>query len=192
MLHGRGRSPEEKIDLAARFGVLDGMRWVVPRAERGGSWYPNRFFDGAAANEPFLTRAVERCHLAVEEASEDGRLGPERLVLAGFSQGACLALEYAVRHPGRVGTLIVLTGALITPPARGTRFDGMRVLLTGSDVDDWVPERYSYETARALEQLGAEVTLRVYSGRPHIVNDDEIRAAREMLRSRLSEIQFPR
>ena len=186
LLHGRGRSPEEKVDLAARFGKSDGIRWVVPRAETGGSWYPNRFFDGVKANEPHLTRAVERCHAAVEEASEGGRLKPAQLVIAGFSQGACLALEYAVRHPGRVGTLIVLTGALIGTPAPGTRFEGLRVLLTGSDVDDWVPEQYVYDAARVLSELGAEVRLRMYPGRPHIVNEEEIVEARAMLADRLA------
>lgn len=189
LLHGRGRSPEEKIDLAARFGTPDGVRWVVPTAERRGSWYPHRFFDGAAANEPFLSRAVARCHSAVDDASEGGRLKPEQLVIAGFSQGACLALEYAVRYPGRVGTLIVLTGALIGWPRPGTRFDGMSVLLTGSDVDDWVPEQHVRETARVFSELGADVTLRLYPGRPHIVSEDEIAAAREVLTGRLRDAQ---
>lgn len=191
-MHGRGRSLEEKVDLAARFGgpqgfdEVQGIRWVIPRADTG-SWYPNRFFDGVAANEPFLTRALERCHAAVEEAGEGGRLKPAQLVIAGFSQGACLTLEYALRYPSRVGTLIVLTGALISTPDPGTRLDGMRVLLTGSDVDDWVPEHYVYETARVLTDLGADVTLRMYPGRPHIVNEDEIVKARELLTARLAE-----
>jgi phospholipase/carboxylesterase len=196
LLHGRGRSLEEKVDLAARFGGpssasaqfddAHAIRWVIPRADTG-SWYPNRFFDGVAANEPFLSRALEQCHLAVEEASEDGRLKPAQLVIAGFSQGACLALEYAVRHPGRVGTLIVLTGALIAMPDPGTRLDGLRVLLTGSDVDDWVPEQYVYEAARVFTDLGANVTLCMYPGRPHIVNEDEIVQARELLTTLLAE-----
>jgi phospholipase/carboxylesterase len=205
LLHGRGRSLEEKVDLAARFDGpgrvahgaheshrsdafdgAQGIRWIVPRADTG-SWYPNRFFDGVAANEPHLSLALERCHLAVEEASEGGRLKPAQLVIAGFSQGACLALEYALRHPGRVGTLIVLTGALIGTPEPGIRLDGLRVLLTGSDVDDWVPEQYVHQTARVFTELGAVVTLRMYPGRPHIVNEDEIVEARELLTARLKE-----
>lgn len=180
LLHGRGRSPEEKIDLAARFGASEGLRWIVPRADTG-SWYPNRFFDGCQANEPHLTKAVDRCHLAVEEAREGGRLAPGQLVIVGFSQGACLALEYAVRHPGRVGALIVLTGALISPPDPETHLQGLRVLLTGSDVDDWVPEHYVHATARVLEERGAHVTLRMYPGRPHIVNEEEIAESRVLL-----------
>ncbi len=158
---------------------------MVPAADTG-SWYPNRFFDGVPANEPFLTEAVARCQAAVVEASEGGRLGPERLVIAGFSQGACLALEYALRYPGSVGTLIVLTGALVGAPSSDIRLNGLRVLLTGSDIDDWVPERYVLDTAQVLTDLGAQVTLRMYPGRPHVVNEDEIEQARDILRALLA------
>ncbi len=187
LLHGRGKTPEEKIDLAARFGNIDGIRWVVPEAETPGSWYPGRFWDPREINEPYLSEAIERCHEAVFEASEDGRLGPERLVIVGFSQGACLALEYALRHPGRVGSLIVFTGALMGLPGSDwkagapTSLAGLRILLTGSDVDDWVPEYNSHEAARLFRDLGAEVQLRIYPGRPHIVSEEEISAARDFL-----------
>jgi phospholipase/carboxylesterase len=187
LLHGRGKTPEEKIDLAARFGNIEGIRWVVPEAETPGSWYPGRFWDSREVNEPYLSEAVERCHEAVLEASEDSRLGPERLVIVGFSQGACLALEYALRHPGHVGSLIVFTGALMGVPGSDWRagapksLAGLRVLLTGSDVDDWVPEYNSHEAARLFRDLGAEVQLRIYPGRPHIVSEEEIDAARIFL-----------
>jgi phospholipase/carboxylesterase len=187
LLHGRGKTPEEKIDLAARFGNIDGIRWVVPEAETPGSWYPGRFWDPREINEPYLSEAIERCHEAVFEASEDGRLGPERLVIVGFSQGACLALEYALRHPGRVGSLIVFTGALMGLPGSDWKagapesLSGLRILLTGSDVDDWVPEYNSHEAARLFRDLGAEVQLRIYPGRPHIVSEEEISAARDFL-----------
>ena len=185
LLHGRGRTADEKVDLAARLGTLDGMRWLAPGADLG-SWYPNRFWDQAAANEPFLTEAVARCDEAVHEASEDGRLGPAHIAIVGFSQGACVALEYALRHPGRCGTLIVFTGALMGPPGtdwrpRAGSLAGLRVLLTGSDADDWVPVEATRESARVLAKLGADVALRVYHGRPHIVNDEEVAEARAIL-----------
>ena len=194
LLHGRGRAPEEKVDLAARLGYLDGIRWLIPAAATG-SWYPNRFFDPVAANEPWLSEAVKRCHEAVEEASERGRLAPERILIAGFSQGACLALEYALRHPGRCGALVVLTGALIGPPdtdwrARvrppGKSLDGLRVFLTGSDADDWVAQEYTHATAGVLADLGARVQLRIYKGRPHIVSDEEVVEARAFIASYLT------
>jgi predicted esterase len=184
LLHGRGKTPEEKIDLASRFGDIQGIRWLVPVAETPGSWYPGRFWDPREVNEPFLTEAVERCHEAVEEASEGGRLSPDRIVIVGFSQGACLSIEYALRHPGRVGSLIVFTGALTGTPGsdwKGPSLAGLRIFLTGSDVDDWVPEQNSHEAARVLTDLGADVQLRIYRGRPHIVSEEEIAEARTFL-----------
>jgi phospholipase/carboxylesterase len=187
LLHGRGKTPEEKIDLAARFGNIEGIRWVVPEAETPGSWYPGRFWDPRQINEPYLTEAVERCHEAVLEAGEYGRLGPERLVIVGFSQGACVALEYALRHPARVGSLIVFTGALMGVPGCDWKASapqslaGLRLLLTGSDVDDWVPEENTHEAARLFRELGADVQLRIYKGRPHIVSEQEIEEARGFL-----------
>lgn len=167
------------------------MRWLAPGADLG-SWYPNRFWDPVEANEPYLTQAIERCDEAVreaEEVNESGvrRLGPEKLAIVGFSQGACIALEYALRHPGRVGTLIVFTGGLMGVP--GTHripglpsLKGLRVLLTGSDADDWIPEASTRETAEVLRELGAEVTLHVYHGRPHVVGDEELGEARAILK----------
>lgn len=187
MLHGRGKTPEEKIDLAARFGNIEGIRWVVPEAETPGSWYPGRFWDPREVNQPYIDEAVERCHEAVLEASENGRLGSERLVIVGFSQGACLALEYALRHPGRVGSLIVFTGALLGVPGSDWKstaprsLAGLRLLLTGSDVDDWVPEENTHEAANLFRELGADVQLRIYPGRPHIVSEEEIDEARNLL-----------
>jgi phospholipase/carboxylesterase len=187
LLHGRGKTPEEKIDLAARFGNIEGIRWVVPEAETPGSWYPGRFWDPRELNQPYLDEAVERCHEAVLEASEHGRLAPEHLVIVGFSQGACLALEYALRHPGHVGSLIAFTGALMGMPGSDWKagapesLAGLRILLTGSDVDDWVPEYNSHEAARVFRELGAHVQLRIYTGRPHIVSEEEIDEARVFL-----------
>jgi len=187
LLHGRGKTPEEKIDLAARFGNIEGIRWVVPEAETPGSWYPGRFFDPRELNEPYLTESVARCHEAVLEASEYGRLTPERLVIVGFSQGASLALEYALRHPTRVGSYIVLTGGLMGIPESDWKaiaprsLAGVRVLLTGSDADEWIPEASTHEAANLFRELGADVQLRLYQGRPHIVSDEEIAEARAFL-----------
>ena len=185
LLHGRDRTKQEMFDLVAALD-LAGMRWLAPAADAG-KWYPNRYAEPLASNEPHLSRAVERCDRVVQEAGEGGRLSPDRIALVGFSQGACLALEYALRHPGKVGALVVLTGALIGPPgtvwrpASGKSLRGLRVFLTGSDIDDWVAERSVRETARVLEALGAEVHLRIYVGRPHVVSREEIAEAREFL-----------
>ena len=187
LLHGRGGAPENMTGLVARL-ELSGWRWLAPAAP-GGAWYPQRFMAPLQANEPHLTQAVGRCDAAIEDASEQGRLEPGQIAIVGFSQGACLATEYALRYPGRCGALVIFTGGLIGPP--GTRWQpkgegslaGLRVLLTGSDVDEWVPVGRVEETAEVLASLGADVTLRVYSGRPHIVADDELAEARVFLKS---------
>ena len=183
LLHGRGRSPEEMIGLAGRLG-LEGCRWVVPAAPTG-SWYPHRFMEPLNVNEPFLSEAIDDCDRAVDEASDGGRIPSARIIVVGFSQGACLAAEYTLRHPGRCSALVMFTGGLIGPPGTvwqlaspATTLRGLPVLLTGSDVDEWVPEARVRETARVLTSLGADVRCRIYPGRPHVVGDEEIEEAR--------------
>jgi predicted esterase len=184
LVHGRERTPEEMLDLGGRLGV-PGVRWVAPRAD-GGSWYPRPFMDPLASNEPFLTNATLRCEQALVEANEHGRIGVDRTVLVGFSQGACLATEFILRHPGRCRAAVLFTGGLIGPskttwiPARGT-LEGLHVFLTGSDIDEWVPFARVRRTADVLTELGATVRVRLYAGRPHLVSDREIAEARDFL-----------
>lgn len=183
LLHGRDRTREEKVVLASSFG-LDDVRWLAPAAETG-SWYPGRFFEPLAVNEPYLTQAIEQCDRAVEEAGENGRLGPHEIFLVGFSQGACLAVEYALRRPGRCGAIVVLTGGIFGVPGERTfpsrLLAGIRVFLTGSDVDEWIPIADTERTARTLRELGADVQMRIYPGRPHIVSPEELAEARAFI-----------
>jgi phospholipase/carboxylesterase len=185
LVHGRYRTPEEMIYLSSRLD-LDNIRWIAPAAGHDRSWYPGLFMDPVPSNEPALTHAIELIDSAVDRASENGRLGPRRLVMIGFSQGACLTVEYALRHPGKCATLIAFTGGLFGPP--GTQWNGQpdmlagtRVLLTGSDADDWIPEERVHETARVLDAMGAEVRLRIYHGRPHEVSDAELTEASALI-----------
>jgi phospholipase/carboxylesterase len=181
LVHGRYRTPEEMVYLSSRLN-LDNIRWIAPSAGHDRVWYPGLFMDPVSSNEPALTQAIKRIDDAAERAAENGRLDSSRLVMMGFSQGACLTLEYALRHPGRCRTLIVLTGALFGPP--GTQWlgspgmlSGTRVLLTSSDADDWIPEARVHETARVLADFGAAVDVRIYPGRPHEVSEAELAAA---------------
>jgi predicted esterase len=142
--------------------------------------------DPVSSNEPFLSQAIRQIDSAVDRASEAGRLDAKSLVMVGFSQGACLTAEYALRHPGRCATMVVFTGGLFGPP--GTQWagspemlSGTRVLITGSDADEWIPEARVYATARALECFGAEVRVRIYHGRPHEVSDAELVEAGEFI-----------
>jgi phospholipase/carboxylesterase len=174
------------VYLSSRLN-LDNIRWIAPGAGPDRSWYPGLFMDPLPSNEPALTQAIRQIDIALERASESGRLPPDRLVMMGFSQGACLTAEYALRHPGRCRTLIALTGGLFGPP--GTQWTGLpgmlegtRVLITGSDVDDWIPETRVHETALALQSFGAEVDTRIYPGRPHEVTEAELQAAAQLIK----------
>jgi len=189
LLHGRSRTKQEMLDLATGLEI-GGTRWLAPYADQG-LWYPGRFMEPLESNEPFLTRSVDRCDRLMQDATENGRLGPEQLFIVGFSQGACIAVEYALRHPGSCAAIVVFSGCLMGPPGTGRRpaggktLEGLRVFLTGSDVDEWIPEERTREAARVLEDLGADVDLRIYPSRPHIVSNLELAEAREFLRSRM-------
>ena len=174
------------IYLSSRLD-LDFIRWIAPAAGPDRSWYPGLFMDPLSSNEPALSNAIKQIDLALDRASESGRIPPERLVMMGFSQGACLTAEYALRHPGRCKTLIALTGGLFGPPGSQwtglpAMLDGTRALITGSDVDDWIPEARVHETAAVLRSFGAEVETRIYPGRPHEVTEAELQAAAELIK----------
>jgi phospholipase/carboxylesterase/glyoxalase family protein len=186
LLHGRGGAPEDMWAVAARL-ALPHVRWVAPSPD-GGQWYPHRFMGPRRANEPGLSDAVAICDRALADATGGGRIPASRSVIVGFSQGACLASEFVLRHPDRCRTLVMLTGGLIGPDdtawrssGGGHALAGLRALVTGSDADDWVPESRVRLTAAVLERLGADVDLRIYPGRPHVVSDPEIEAIRAML-----------
>jgi len=185
LLHGRSRTKQEMLDLATGLD-LGGTRWIAPYADSG-VWYPGRFMEPIESNEPFLTHSVERCHRLVVDAGENGRLAPSQIFIVGFSQGACIAIEYALRHPGCCGAIVVFSGCLMGPPgtdwrpAEGHTLNGLRVFITGSDMDEWIPEDRSREAATVLTALGADVELRIYPSRPHIVSNMELAEARTFL-----------
>lgn len=182
LLHGRGGSAEDMLGLAEHLDV-GGYDWRAPQAE-GHTWYPQRFLAPIAHNEPWLSRALDTVSAEVARAADDG-IPPERTVLLGFSQGACLALEYAARHARRWGGVIAFTGGLIGPDGTprdypGT-FDGTPVFLGTSDPDPHVPVARAEETASVLTGMGARVDLRIYPGMGHTINRDELEAARALL-----------
>jgi predicted esterase len=192
LLHGRSRTKQEMLDLATGLEI-GGTRWIAPYADNG-LWYPGRFMEPLASNEPFLTRSVERCHRLVQDASDDGRLAPSRIFIVGFSQGACIAVEYALRHPGCCGAIVVFSGCLMGPPgtvwraAGDAALRGLHVFITGSDMDEWIPEERTREAARILADLGADVDMRIYPSRTHIVSELELAEARAFLRSRMLKV----
>jgi predicted esterase len=182
LMHGRTLTPDYMRALADRIG-LPGIRYLLPSAD-GNTWYPKPFQAPIAENEPNLTAAIARYESIVADLIADG-VDPLRLVVGGFSQGACLTAEYLARHPRRLGGAIIWTGGLIGPsgttwPAR-RELDGMPVYITTSETDPFVPASRVRETAQWLIASGAITTARIFAGRPHEVSDEEIGWARRLL-----------
>jgi predicted esterase len=181
-VHGRGAGPRNILDLAPIIDPGD-TTWLAPAAA-GSTWYPFGFMSPTDRNEPGITSGIAVVHGLIASALERGV--PEgRIVLLGFSQGACLAVTSVQRRPARYGGVVVLSGGLIGPP--GTAWDesgsfaGMPAFLGCSDRDPHIPEDRVHETAAVLERMGARVTERIYPGMGHTVNEEEAAVAREMI-----------
>lgn len=183
LLHGRGASAESILSLADEIGV-EGVAYLAPQAASS-QWYPRPFMQTIESNEPWLSSALARVAAVQRRAAEAG-IGPERLVIGGFSQGACLALEYVARNPRRLGGVFALSGGLIGEAVDPHRYpDGLAgtpVFLGCSDRDPHIPEERVHESASVLEERGGDVDVRIYPNMPHTVNDDELDAVREMVR----------
>jgi predicted esterase len=175
LMHGRNAGPANILDLAARFLRPD-LTYLAPAAA-GRTWYPHSFLADRDSNEPGLSSALGVMADLVAQADAAG-VPRRQVVIAGFSQGACLAAEFAVRHPARYGGIAVFSGGVIGPP--GTVWPdtcdlaGTPMFFGCSDVDSHVPDARVSESAALCTRLGAAVTRRVYPGMGHLVNDDEI------------------
>ena len=182
MLHGRGATAEDILALAPLFAP-EGMAFLAPQAANN-TWYPYRFVEPLERNEPWLSAALGRVGQMVGRAEQAG-VPQARIYLLGFSQGACLALEYAARRAGRYGGVIGLSGGLIgaddAPRDYPGSMAGTPVFLGCSDVDFHIPKARVTGTADVFRRLGADVTLRLYPQMGHTVNDDEIAFIKQLL-----------
>ena len=180
LLHGRGDSAQGILSLVPEI-MMDGFAYGAPNAA-GQTWYPNRFIEPIARNEPYLSSALEVVHNLVEHVRE--HVAKEKIIILGFSQGSCLALEYAARTGGRFGAIIGLSGGLIGDVLEPTRYKDLEstpVFLGCSDVDAHIPKSRVDETAVMLEGFGAKVDKRIYPNFGHSVNADELEAVRELM-----------
>jgi phospholipase/carboxylesterase len=184
MLHGRGASAEDVLSLGAEFG-LDDIAYLAPQAGSG-AWYPFSFLAPLAQNEPHLSNALAVVGAELDDLARAG-FAAERVALIGFSQGGCLALEFAARNARRYGAVAGLSAGLIGPPGttRGyaASFAGTPVFLGCSDVDGHIPLARVHETRDVLGRMGAAVTERIYPGMGHTVNQDEIGQVTELLKA---------
>jgi predicted esterase len=182
MVHGRNASPANILDLVP---ALDrpSLSYLAPSAA-GRTWYPYSFLAPIPDNEPGISSGLFVLDRLIGDLNRRG-IAKSRIALLGFSQGACLAAEFSVRHADRFGGLIVFSGGLIGPPGTewnypGT-FDGTPVFLGCSDVDPHIPLARVEESAAVFTRMGASVTKRIYPRMGHLVNEDEIVHARAIL-----------
>lgn len=182
MLHGRGASAEDILTLTPEFSQ-PGFAYLAPQAA-GFAWYPNSFLAPLASNEPDLSSALALI-AALFAQLELHNIPAERVILLGFSQGACLALEFAARNARRYGAIVGLSGGLIGPD--GTPRDypnslaGTPVFLGCSDIDPHIPKERVLESTEVLQRLGGNVDTRLYPGMGHTVNKQEMQAVQAIM-----------
>ncbi|RLM76136.1 alpha/beta hydrolase [Halorubrum sp. Atlit-26R] len=209
LVHGRGATARSVVDLGEQLAGDRDVAIIAPAAA-GNTWYPNSFLAPIADNEPGRTSGLRAVGAAVDRAVDAG-VARDRVLVGGFSQGACLASEFVARNPTRYGGLAVFSGGLIgeavavddyLPDAAGDVEGGAEGDAEGgvdvdaeeplagtpafvgcSDVDPHIPEERVHETTAVLEALGADVDERIYEGMDHGINDDEVAAVSELVAS---------
>jgi predicted esterase len=183
LLHGRGDSAEGILGLAHSLEVED-VAYLAPQAA-GYSWYPSSFLAPLDRNEPYLSSALRVVGALVDTLGRQG-VPPERMVIMGFSQGACLSLESAARHARPYAGVVALSGGLIGPPGTPRDYEGsfagMPLFLGCSDVDAHIPLERVEESADVFTRMGAHVDKRIYPGMGHTINADELAAVSDLLK----------
>lgn len=179
LVHGRGATAADILLLAEEL-AQPGFAYLAPEAANN-TWYPNSFLAPLASNEPGLSSGLAVIASLLEQANSAG-IPAERTVIVGFSQGACLSLEFVARHARRYGGVIGLSGGLIGPDGTARDYPGTLagtpVFLGCSDIDPHVPKERVLQSAEVLQALGGQVTAKLYPRMGHTINRDEILIAR--------------
>ncbi len=182
LVHGRGASADSMLLFADEFGRED-IHYRAIQADRH-TWYPNSFLAPKEQNEPGISSGLQAIHDEIQSLNQAG-IATGKTILLGFSQGACLASEFAARHPQRFGGLVALSGGLIGPEVDADNYSGSfeetPVFMGCSDYDPHIPQERVHETAEILASLEADVTKKIYPDMGHTVNQDEIDAVRSMI-----------
>jgi len=182
MMHGRGASAEDILTLVPEIN-RPGFVYLAPQAANN-AWYPNSFLAPLASNEPGLSSALALIASLFERLTQAG-IGPERTILLGFSQGACLSLEYIARNARFYGGVAGLSGGLIGPEGTPRDYQGSLastpIFLGCSDIDPHIPKKRVELSAEVLQRMGGNVTMRLYPRMGHTVNEDELEAVRAMM-----------
>ncbi len=186
LIHGRGATAQSILELATVLPHPE-MAYVAPQAQ-GNTWYPQSFMAPMPQNEPWLSSALQTVADTVAKVEEAG-IPADKLIIAGFSQGACLASEFVARNARRYGGLLLFSGGLIGPPGTPREYDGSLdgtpVFIGCSDVDFHIPVERVEETAVTLTNLGATVNKKIYPNMGHTIIQDEIDEAQKIVTSLL-------
>lgn len=182
MLHGRGATAEDILSLASHLHVND-YAIMAPQATNR-TWYPYSFLVPPAQNEPWLSSALSLLSDVVEDIVTAG-IPHDHIYFVGFSQGACLSLEFTTRHARKWGGIVAFTGGLIGdrifPENYEGDFDGTPVFIGTSDPDPHVPLQRVLDSIAMLRMMGAAVTEKVYANMGHTVSRDEIEKANSII-----------
>lgn len=188
LVHGRGANAADILTLADHIG-MPGFAYLAPQAAHN-TWYPQSFLADLDQNEPHLSSALETIAELVDHVLDAGTPA-EKIVIGGFSQGACLTSEFAARNPKRYGGLLVLSGGLIGPPNTARNYTGtfsnMPVFLGCSNVDVHIPEERVHESAHVFEKMGAQVVKTIYADMGHTIIGDEIEQAKIIVQAVASD-----
>jgi len=182
MLHGRGASAEDILNLAQAM-YHPRLAYLAPSAAAH-AWYPHTFLSPREENEPWLSSALNKVDATVQLAIDAG-IAKDRIMICGFSQGACLSTEYVASHPAKYAGLIAFTGGLMGPLGIKLSYPGdleqTPAFFGSGDTDPYIPWQRVQQSAEVVEAMNAQVTLRRYPGRAHTVSADEVAFAMQMI-----------
>ena len=182
MVHGRGATAQSMFPLAEEFAQPD-FHYRAPQAHNH-TWYPYSFLASKEKNQPGISSGIQVLHDVLKDITAAGIPG-EKIILLGFSQGACLATEFAARHPQKLGGVVGFSGGLIGPDIDESNYTGSMeqtpVFLGCSDVDPHIPKERVDETENVFTKLNADVNKQIYKGMAHTINEDEIKTVREIM-----------
>jgi len=188
MIHGRGASAQDILSLAYEIDLPD-TTYIAPQA-KDNTWYPYSFLSPIDQNEPGLSSGLALIDSIVDMVLQKG-FASEQIYLLGFSQGACLSLEYVAQNPKKFGGVFGLCGGLIGPALNPLSYDGnlggVEVFLGCSDVDPHIPLERVHQTEEIFKKLGANVTKRIYKGMAHTVNQDEIQFIKSLIQVKIEK-----
>lgn len=186
LVHGRGATAQSILALGNELAHPD-LAYLAPQAV-GNTWYPHSFLMPLAQNEPYLSSALQQVSAVVAQVEAAG-IPAERIILGGFSQGACLASEFVARNARRYGGLLVFSGGLIGPPGAPREYAGSLadtpIFLGCSDVDFHIPKERVTESAEVFRRMGAQVTVKLYPNLGHTIIEDELKHARQIVNALL-------